>query len=691
MTAQPSEAEVLQLAMQRMREKNEAFFKHKEPSIYNFIKDKKLAHSDLRIVKSPSGELELDVVERGAKRYFDRGQHYCQKEAEKFMAQMTPGTQLPPSAPVGPHLFTFQRVGSLHFKELATELDNRITLEPNISMPNFYPLLIIMGMGLSFHIEKVVKSCDINSLIIYENNMDRILTSLYTIDWEEIYSYFNNQNGRTIQLIFSTGEDFHVHQACLWNEVVNYCPYFPFVSLFYNHLNDATNLKIIKGIQKDIVTYLQQWGNYDDEINQYNNARHNLLANSRIYRPSQFKVNPYMPIVVVGAGPSLDDRIGMIQKHREKLLVISCGTTIGTLFEYGIKPDFHVELESDYIVYEAISKATTPEYRKDITLLASVQVNPRCLALFEKSLVFFKDSTSLAELYIENKQDIINNTTPTCTNAGVALAFKMRPKNLFLFGTDFGFISKDKHHAKGSVYYKAEDEISFVLSNANNFEKEALTTTMSVHGTKIETKPMYFTAQRRVEECIKIAHLAGIKVFNCSDGASIKNSVWTPNEQLDKMLTELEVNASPASLAQEIYNISQGLNANEIDAKSQQLIDTVTRMFDILLAFKPDSSSLKDIAKYAYTLNSVVARNFRSDYGSIYFFIRGQVWIFVTVMFVYALHAKEQAQLDFIHEYCTQWLRDHKQKLIGEMRDVLFHKKSIDDDLWVNRTVEEPA
>ncbi len=682
-------AEKQQLEMQHMRQKNEDFFKRREPAIYDFIKDKKLTNSDLKILKKEDGDLELDVFEKGKSRYFNAGRHYSTKECEKFIGQMKPGTLLPPFTHVDSNSFTFQRIGSLHFKKLANELGDIIKPSNQIPLPDFYPLLVIMGVGLGLHISKIIKDKKISSLIIFEHKLDRAITSLYTIDWEEIYSKFDINKGESIQLIFSTEDDFRVHQGSLWNELINYCPHFPFATLFYNHLNDETNSKIINKIQKDTITYLQQWGNYDDEINQYNNARQNLLLGAKIYKPSTFKVNPDMPIAVIGAGPSLDDKIETLKKYQDNILIISCGTTIGTLAKHNIRPHFHVELESDYIVYEAIKKSTTADFRKGITLLASAQVNPRCLALFEKSCIYFKDSTALAQLYVDNDKDIVKNTTPTCTNAGVAIAFQMRPKNLFLFGTDFGFSNKDKHHASGSIYYQDKEDISFVLANANDFEKEVLIKTTSVKGLEMETKPMYFTAQRRVEECIKYSHLAGIKVFNCSDGASIKNSHWIPTEKLNEILMTLNTHASPKSLTREIYNYCQSVNPNSINEKSTILLNTIDSIFNTINRIELAGSELYDISKYIFIVNNIISRHVKLKLGYMHYFLRGQIWIFLTMFFTYSLHCKTKKERQAMCSLCTEWLKQHHIEIITEMKKVLYHTKNLDEDEWINTTVEE--
>lgn len=682
-------AETLQLNMQELRYQNEQFFKTAEPSIYALIHDKKFSHSDLKIIPSQTSDsLEIDVIEKGQSRYFESGILYCENEAKKFLKQMHSESQLPNFKGADADIFSFDRVGSIHFRKLIKDLEDNIELEDTTKLPDFYPLLVIMGTGLGFHIEKIIEEREISSLIIYEHNLDRFLTSLYTLDWKNIYSKFDINNGHSIQIILSTGDDYIAQYGMLWNELVQYTPHFPFTTLFYNHLTDKTNLKIVNGIQENIITFLQQWGHYDDEINQYNNARQNLLQGAKGFNPSTFRVNRNIPVAVIGAGPSLDDRIDNIKQHRDKLLIISCGTTIGTLFKYGIKPDFHVELESDYVVYEAISKSTTAEYRKGITLLAAAQVNPLCLSLFEQSLIYFKDSTALSQLFVPNEEDIIKSTTPTCTNAGCAIATQLGFKKIFLYGTDFGFVSKDKHHASGSVYYQDEKDISFVLSEANNFDKEETVETVSIHGEKMETKPMYFTAQKRLEECIKYAHKRDMKVYNCSDGASIKNSSWISNSKFDSILNRIELSINPKDLVKEIYKNSNTVSVEQINEKSELLLEIINSIFDTIISRKSGSNDFLSASKNIFIINNIISRHVKNKFGYIQYFLRGQIWLYLAIYYNFCLKCKNKNDMEKIINIAETWLVEHKYVITAEMKEILFHNLSLQEDPWINETVE---
>jgi len=676
-----NQASELQAKMALMRQKNDEFFKAHEPVIYKLIKDKRLTESGVNIIPLDDGQVEIDVVERGGYRYFGKGIEYSTREAEKFLGQYADGNTINSLAPPTADSFVFNRTASNHFKELATDLSPRINYGYQYPIEGFIPFMVIMGVGLGFHIEKIVEEKQIGSLIIFEHNLDRFLTSLYTVDWEAIYRPFMKKENGSIQLVISYSNIKNNHRAALWNELIKYVPHFPFSTIFYNHLMDYANQEIITKIQSDVTTFTNQWGHFDDEVNQYNNARHNLLEGTRVFMPTRFNANPHIPVAIIGGGPSLEGKIELLKEHRDRMLLISCGTSIGTLYNFGLKPHIHVELESDLITYEALNKSTDAEFRKDILLISAAQVNPLVSTLFDHKCMFFKDSSSLGALFMDNPKDVVYNVTPTCTNAGVALAVKLGFNQIFLLGTDYGFVDKNKHHAPGSIYY--QKHVSKPLEDSNDFTKNDLVQTTSVMGQTMWTKPMYFTAKRRVEETIRYYHKLGKKVYNGSDGAVINNAPWVSTEKMAQLIDRTEVAATPDDLVAGILEFSGSINPTVLDQRSEEMIQVVSRVMDVVIKDSPATTSLFDISNYVFRCNKKISRELVSQLGARTYFIRGHMWIFLMFYYTYSALAKTQEDRMYINTYLSNWAKENKKRLLHQMREVMFHKTRLEEDPWV--------
>jgi hypothetical protein len=74
----------------------------------------------------------------------------------------------------------------------------------------------------------------------------------------------------------------------------------------------------------------------------------NVIANLACMRWEDVQSVPAFskPIVVCGAGPSLDASFALLRRHRAKLFVLSCDTAAGALYQAGILPDAIVCLEA---------------------------------------------------------------------------------------------------------------------------------------------------------------------------------------------------------------------------------------------------------------------------------------------------------------------------------------------------------
>src|SRR5690606_9866281 len=132
------------------------------------------------------------------------------------------------------------------------------------------------------------------------------------------------------------------------------------------------------------------------------------------------------------------------------------------------------------------------------------------------------------------------NGTPTCTNAAIAVAMHLGFRNVYLFGMDFGFRNREKHHAAGSVY--ARNDIPAELKARRGFHPWELITVEWVHGDTIYTIAIYFNAKRKAEHLIKdcLITYPYVRFHNCSDGAVIEKSQRLSAEMLEARILEAE-------------------------------------------------------------------------------------------------------------------------------------------------------
>ncbi len=188
------------------------------------------------------------------------------------------------------------------------------------------------------------------------------------------------------------------------------------------------------------------WGSFEDEMIGICNALNNIH-----YKQLSYPLRVNAPICVVGNGPSLDALLPFIQKNADRMIIFSCGTALKPLKNYGIEPDFQIEIERIDYLCDVLKQAPLG----DTTLLCGVMVNPSALRLAKEGYVFLRGGSSAGYLF---DSSVIEYTAPFVGNAGAALAMQMGSEVL-LCGMDCGYIEGKSKHAQGSFYGKEEQRI----------------------------------------------------------------------------------------------------------------------------------------------------------------------------------------------------------------------------------------
>lgn len=613
-----------QQAMELLK-KNHRFFKKHHPNIYNIIKDLEFTRYTLDINKTTGA---TEVFDGKARVYSGDLDALVENEVAEYSSQFSPGTRVSTVTPPVPQSFIYPRFFSNRLKALTQKAPIGTNVNGSYSIPEYYPTVFFMGCWTGLHIDKFVRNNNVLHTIIFEPDPERFCLSLYLTDWESLYSYCAQKKNKIILHIAAEKNisDSYISNTA-WNIFVSQCPSFPLISLFYNHLGNIEFEPIIKRVKDDMHLYLNQWGYYDDEINQLNNAYHNIASGAAAL-PKCFEEKKEN-IFIVGAGPSLDDRIEDIKNNIDKAIIVSCGSGLRPLVKNGIIPDYHVELESHMFTHEMLSKPEYTALHKKTTLISALQLPPNVFDLFEKKYFFIKDSTALAELFIENDNDVITGVTPTCTNAGFAIFTHLNYKNIFLFGLDFGFKDSRKHHSESSVYFEDGNSEGFDQETEKNFTNHI--EVESVSGDKILSISMYCTSRRALENCLitRKQRNKNLTVYNCADGAKIKGTKHQTREQFNNTITSPQILSTQKT--KEILGIGQTklIYQDVLRSKIQELesdLRTMCNEFKAIIKPFEGNYDLADNFRLCEEINKYLLTNLTRRFGRKIFLIRGSIW-----------------------------------------------------------------
>ncbi|MFW5727357.1 MAG: 6-hydroxymethylpterin diphosphokinase MptE-like protein [Spirochaetia bacterium] len=161
-----------------------------------------------------------------------------------------------------------------------------------------------------------------------------------------------------------------------------------------------------------------------------------------------------LPVMVAGAGPSLEQHLEFLQQHRSRFYLLAVDTAYSTLLASGIHPDLVVVQESQfYNLYDFLGHP-----RLDCNLLADISSYPRVLRLAgehgSRSTVFLYAS-EFAKVSLLDKlrsADLLPPLFPPLGSVGttaVRAALHISGSAVIIAGLDFAFPA-GKTHSNGT-------------------------------------------------------------------------------------------------------------------------------------------------------------------------------------------------------------------------------------------------
>lgn len=681
-------------AFLKRKEKNLNFFKRTQPAIYQIFANMMLSRVEL--VVTP-GATDVDMTVDGKSCYRGLAKEYSVDEAERFLKENPPGKKIQTFAPPWPESYRHPRFATLAVRSLAEKSPiNRDNFQ-GYERGNVFPSVVFLGCGLGYHIEALVEKATIINAIVVEREPEKFAVSLFTVDWEKICSRFQKK-GHTLQFAIGSGQDPQSLRNLLSSNLSKNIPFHPFFTTYYNHLADIELARTAIEVSKDIAVMASHWSNYDNELRRLLYTLHNVKDGARYLRNIRQPEHD-RPLVIVGSGPSLDDRIAGLKAASDQVVIVSAGTGLRPLLAAGIRPDFHVELDPDYLVYRFLTDLDE-EALKEIRLLAVHEVNPLVSTLFKDTYYFFKTDHNLSAV-LGASDDAFSYCNPTCTNSALSIAFSLGFRNIYLFGTDYGFRDSVNDHSEQSVYgrkvttdFAQNVQNRRQITNRNEFEVPA------VDGGVVRTINGYYAAKRSVEDFISEAskQATALSVFNCSDGAVIEGADWIAAEDFQHRLDASQQIES--SLMETLFStLSASVHAELLE---DQLLDMETELSRRVRDFSKlvrDArlGGRKDLCLLANrlrgTVNSLVPPRGLSRPTPIqqyvYQLIGGSMLHFIYVGLCHGMACSEKDLVPFLKTW-KQGLLDFLVRLPEHFRRVLMERPDAEEDLWVSTFLIDP-
>ena len=255
-------------------------------------------------------------------------------------------------------------------------------------LPRRVDFMLMLGIGLGYQVEELLRDHDVRHLCVVEPEPDVFFASLHTVEWGPLLEHFSGP-GHSLELIVGEDEErcYRQLEEYLW-WIGGYHVFRPFV---FEHLVSGKLAASFAGFFQRLMPRMTgQLGYFDDERfglahTVANGAAGVPVMASRAGHPRGGDARVDKPAFIVANGPSLDDALDTLRRHRDRVVLFSCGTALGSLRKAGLKPDFHVEMERSRPVVEWLTGSTEPNFRDGISLLALNTVHPEVFRLFGRA------------------------------------------------------------------------------------------------------------------------------------------------------------------------------------------------------------------------------------------------------------------------------------------------------------------
>jgi hypothetical protein len=424
-------------------------------------------------------------------------------------------------------------------------IDEYQTLNEGATVSSHVPvgMMLMTGCGLGYQIPLLLKHMDLRNLTIFDPHKDSFYASLHVIDWEPILVHFC-QPGHMIKfLIGMEADDAMAELKLLPDKIGLHKMVYTFV---FRHFNSEKEDSFVQRYRREFHLLASGTGFFDDEQISLAHTTHNLNHRLPIFKHTPQALG-LPPVFVIGNGPSLDKQIDFIKANQEKVLLISCGTALGSLAKVAIKPDFHIEMERNSNVRAWIEQGTTPEFRAGITLLCLNTASPEVTQLFDSVCIARKPNDIGEFLITENVPDTLalQLCNPTVTNAGLSYAVSMGFKEIYLLGVDLGTAPDAQHHSKLSLYYDLEKKTQ--STGFTLFEQSKNSYKLKGNfGGEVSSNPILDATRFNMEILLRIASrsLGDVRCYNPNSGAYIEGAEPIPLtdiRQFDQVLEKAEI------------------------------------------------------------------------------------------------------------------------------------------------------
>jgi len=402
-------------------------------------------------------------------------------------------------------------------------INENVDLE-NICYDKIYKMIFI-GAGLGLHVHEISKKLDPFSTLIIEPELEVFRLSLFIID----YSEFDSGNKK----LFLSIEDDDIKRRNIYGEFYSYHNYMNY-NVKYNKL-----LSNYDYIYDELVSFFSNnFAGYFSYLAVLENIKRSVrFIKDKEYFISVNKMHKNLifkdkKVLIVAAGPSLDNYIEFIQKNQDKFIIVCVDVIVRKLEKNNIKPNVVVTIDPSHLCAKYLT-CEDKDYLNDSLIVCLAQQHEKTIEILKGKEYIFSQTIDLIKGI--GSLGSVNNVG----TFSYKVAVHFGASEIYTIGNDASFnqetgsrYSSDSSHTQTESL--SESEKGNIVSTYDVLEMEGNLRD------KIKTNRSLLTFRDTFEETYSslVNHYGrdSHKVYNLSDGVKIKNFIPMKYEEIESII-----------------------------------------------------------------------------------------------------------------------------------------------------------
>ena len=325
------------------------------------------------------------------------------------------------------------------------------------------------------------------------------------------------------------------------------------------------------------------------------------------------------PVIVAGAGESLEKSIAFLKRYRGSFFLIAADTAVNSLLKHDLKPDLLIAVESQHAnLYDFYNQESL-----NLPAAFDLTSTPELIRKHRGPSYFFISRFYPSHIFnILEQSNLLPTVIPPLGSVGISsiyIALQITQKAVYFTGLDFSFIP-EKYHVSG-----APSHILNMLNEKRTSKTGFFSTAYSSHrfsktdksGRTVFTDLVMESYSHSLRELIQISG----RVFDIGQTGLASTATFLKNKELENIFAE-----SYSSMTSEIYHTQipasdkykwRGTNVLEL-LKAEE--NKISKAIDAVIDFRNCEAQKSSSVIYGSTAEPEILRLLSAiDYTWLFF------------------------------------------------------------------------